>query len=251
MPEHYALDEFRAKRWAYKSGHHVALIGPTQIAGKTTLAFQLLDSIATEERPATVLCMKHSDRTVATFSNRLGFRETPTWPPKPLVKEMFGNKPRGYTLWPRQSLSNVEADNAHLAAEFQKALVHNRLHTPSVTFADEIYGLMAELELRKLLTAIITRDSGARHGLMYATQKPSGTQGVSMPGFLFNSAEHMFLSRDGDERNRARFGEIGCGISPESINREVLRLEPFSWLYIRRSGPQWAVVDAYDPKLAV
>jgi len=253
MPEHYALDEFKSSRFDYKPGHHVAFFGATQIAGKTTSAFALLDGVASPELPATVLCMKHADRTVATFSNRLGFRETPTWPPKPLLKEMspWGEKPRGYTLWPKQTLSDVEADNKHLAEEFRKARVWNRLHTPSITFADEIYGLMAELELRKLLTAIITRDSGARHGLWYATQKPSGTQGVSMPGFLFNSAEHMFLARDGDERNRARYGEIACGISPASIEREVLRLEPFSWLYLRRTGPHWAVIDAYDPGLAV
>jgi hypothetical protein len=253
MPEHYALDEFRAKRFAYRPGHHVAFFGPTQIAGKTTTGFALLDGVASAELPATVLCMKHRDRTVAKFTRRLGFRETPQWPPKPLLKEMgpWGHKPRGYTLWPRQSLTDVEADNARLAAEFRRALVHNRLHTPSVTFADEIYGLMAELELRKLLTAVITRDSGAGHGLWYATQKPSGTQGISMPGFLFNSAEHMFLARDGDERNRARYGEIACGISPSSIEREVLKLEPFSWLYLQRTGPHWAVIDAYDPRLAV
>lgn len=253
LPEHYALDEFKAHRFGYKPGHHVAFFGPTQIAGKTTTGFSLLDSVVSPELPATVLCMKHSDRVVATFTNRLGFREVPSWPPKPLVKEMppFGHKPRGYTLWPRQTLYNIEADNAHLAAEFQKALVHNRLHTPSITFADELYGLMAELELRKLLTAIITRDSGARHGLWYATQKPSGTQQVSMPGFVFNSAEHMLLANDGDERNRSRYGEIACGISPASIEREVMRLEPFSWLYIRRTGPHWAVIDAYDSSLAI
>jgi len=251
VPEHYALDVFKAKRFGYRNGHHVAFFGPTQIAGKTTLGFALLDSVAAEERPATVQCMKHKDRTVATFTKRLEFRETPKWPPDPKISEMFRNKPRGYTLWPKQSLTNVEADNERLAAEFQRALVHNRLHTPSITFADEIYGLMAELNLRKLLTAIITRDSGAGHGMWYATQKPSGTQSVSIPGFFFNSAEHMFLSNDGDERNRARYSEFACGISPASIEREVLRLPPFSWLYIRRSGPHWAVIDAYDPKLAV
>lgn len=250
MPEHYALDEFIDRRWTYRAGHHVAFFGPTQISGKTTTAFQLLKSVVGPELPATVLVMKHRDRTVARFTQELEFRETPVWPPKPLLKEYFGNKPSGYTLWPRQSLSNVEADNAHLAAQFQAALVHNRLHTPSITFADEIYGLMAELELKKLLTAIITRDSGAGHGLWYATQKPSGTQGVSIPGFFFNSAEHMLLANDGDERNRARYSEIACGISPTTIEREVLRLGPYNWLYIQRTGPHMAVIDAYDPRLA-
>jgi hypothetical protein len=251
MPEHYALDEFKARRFGYKAGHHAAFFGPTQIAGKTTLMFSLLDGVASRECPAICFCMKHRDRTVATFTQRLGFREVPKWPPDPLVKEMFGNKPRGYTLWPPQTLVNVENDNDRLAAEFARGLIHNRMHPPSISAADEIYGLMAELRLRKLLTAIVTRDSGAGHGLWYATQKPSGTQSVSIPGFFFNSAEHMFLSNDGDERNRARYSEFACGISPASIERETLRLKPFSWLYIRRSGPHWAVIDAYDPRLAV
>jgi hypothetical protein len=230
MPEHYALDEFAGRRFDYRAGHHLAAFGPTQIAGKTTLLFALLNHVD-PQIARTVLVMKHSDRVVAGWTRRLGYQETP--------------------LWPRQSLTNVEADNAHLESQFRAAITWNRRHRPSITLADEIYGLIAELNLRTLLTAVVTRDSGAGHGMWYASQKPSGTQGISMPGFLFNSAEHMFLSKDGEERNRQRYGEIACGIDPRSIERETLRLAPFSWLYIRRSGPQWAVIDAYDPSLAV
>jgi hypothetical protein len=86
--------------------------------------------------------------------------------------------------------------------------------------------------------------------LWYESQKPSGTQGISIPGFFFNSAEHMLLSKDGEERNRKRYGEIACGISEREIERETLNLRPYSWLYIRRSGPEWAIIDAYDPSLA-
>ena len=247
MPEHYALDEFATRRFDYRAGHHVAAFGPTQIAGKTTLMFALLQH-TDPEIARTVLCMKHSDRVVAGWTRRLDYQETPQWPPRRRLTQMH---PAGYTLWPCQSLTDPEADNAHLAAQFTRAITHNRSHAPSITFADEVYGLLAELNLRTLLTAVVTRDSGAGHGLWYATQKPSGTQGISIPGFFFNSAEHMFLSKDGEERNRARYGEIACGIDPRSIERETLKLAPYSWLYIRRSGPQWAVIDAYDPALAV
>ncbi|HEY1617993.1 MAG TPA: hypothetical protein VGG25_10270 [Streptosporangiaceae bacterium] len=198
--------------------------------------------------------MKHVDPVMSRFSRDLGFREVKSWPPVTKFSEiraLGGAKPRGYTLWPNQSLSDEEADNDLLSREFRSAIVHNRQHLPSVTFADEIYGLIAELGLRRLLTAVVTRDSSAGHGLWYATQKPSGTQGVSIPGFFFNSAEHMFLSRDGEERNRIRYGEIGCGINARDIERQTLALDPYSWLYIRRSGPQWAVVDAYDPALSI
>jgi len=252
MPEHYALDEFAARRWDYRPGHHVAAFGPTQVAGKSTLMFALLAQARRaypQIRPV-VLVMKHSDRVVAGWTRRLGFQETPLWPPRRQLRRGL-EKPPGYTLWPAQSLTDEDADNAHLQAQFRAAIAANRLRRPSITFADEIYGLIAELGMRRLLTAVVTRDSGAGHGLWYATQKPSGTQGVSIPGFFFNSAEHMFLSNDGEERNRQRYGEIGCGIDPQSIERETLKLQPYSWLYIRRSGPQWAVIDGYDPALAV
>ena len=267
MPEHLDLEPFRRRHFDYHAGHHVAIFGPTQIAGKSTLSFTLQEAVIDrlpEIRPVN-LCMKHRDRVVAHWTRRLGYRETPSWPPEPKFSEMppFGHKPRGHTLWPRQSLINPDADNELLQREFAAAIIHNRKHPPSVTSANELYGLLAELSrakdragrpmvsLRTLLTAVVTRDSIAGHGLWYESQKPSGTQGISIPGFFFNSWEHAFLSKDGEERNRTRFGEISCGIDPGEIERETLKLDPFSWLYIRRSGPEWAIVDAYDPSLAV
>lgn len=265
MPEHFDLDTFRYKHFDYQPGHHVAVFGPTQIAGKSTLSFALLEAVVKllpEIKPVT-LCMKHRDRVIAHWTKRLGFRETPAWPPDPKIGELLGNKPPGYTLWPRQTLSDVRGDNERLQREFVKAIVHNRGHTPSITHANELYGLLAELSkdkdragnpmdsLRQLLTAVITRDSIAGHGLWYESQKPSGTQGISIPGFFFNSAEHMLLAKDGEVRNRQRYAEIACGIDGTEIERETLKLDPFSWLYIRRSGPQWAIIDAYDKSLSV
>ena len=256
MPEHFDLEDFRSRHFDYGDGHHVAVFGPTQIAGKSTLSFALLESVVQhhpEIRPVT-LSMKHRDRVIAHWTKRLGFRETPKWPPDTKLREipaLGGTRPPGYTLWPPQTLSDVEADNALLEREFTKAITWNRKHVPSITHANELYGMLAELNLRRLLTAVVTRDSIAGHGLWYESQKPSGTQGISIPGFFFNSAEHMFLSKDGEERNRKRYAEIACGISERAIERETLNLDPFSWLYIRRSGPQWAIVDAYDPLLSV
>lgn len=257
MPEHFDLETFRRRRFAgaYRAGHHVAFFGPTQIAGKTTLSFAL-QQVVTETQPEirpVVLCMKHRDRVISAWTGRLGYREIPRWPPVRRVAELppFGELPRGYTLWPHQSLTDVHADNALLEREFIKAITHNRKETPSITVANELYGLLAELNLRTLLTAVVTRDSVAGHGLWYETQKPSGTQGISIPGFFFNSAEWMFLSKDGVKANRERYGEIACGIDPWEIERQTLALDPYSWLCIRRSGPMWCVVDAYDPGLAV
>lgn len=265
MPEHFDLETFRTKKFGYEAGHHLAVFGPTQISGKSTLSFALLEAVKRyqPEIDVTTLCMKHKDRVIAHWTKRLDFREIPSFPPDPTFKELFGHKPAGHTLWPHQSLTDPEGDNELLQREFVRAITYNRGHTPSITHANELYGLLAELSkskdragrpmvpMRSLLTAVITRDSIAGHGLWYESQKPSGTQGISIPGFFFNSAEHMFLARDGEERNRKRYGEIACGIDPASIERETMRLDRNSWLYIRRSGPEWAVIDAYDPSLAI
>lgn len=266
MPERIDLESFRRRHFDYRAGHHVAFFGPTQQAGKTTTAYQLLDAVVSPELPAVTLCMKHKDRTIARWTRELGFREIPSWPPQRKISEvkaLGGTPPRGYTLWPPQTLTDIQADNERLQYEFYKAIVWNRGHTPSITHANELYGLLAELGaaikegnrikiagLRALLTAVITRDSVAGHGLWFENQAPKGTQGNSIPGLFFNSAEHMFLGRDGEERNRLRYGEIACGINPAEIERQTLKLDPFSWLYIRRTGPQWCIVDAYDERLA-
>ena len=250
MPEHYDLADFLDHRFDYRPGHHIAAFGPTQQAGKSTLMYAVLGHITRtqpEIKPVS-LVMKHKDRVEAGWTSRLGFQETPSWPPR---RQLSNWKPAGYTLWPRQSLTDVDRDNELLEREFRKAIIYQRKNTPSITRVGELYGMIAELGMRKLLTAVVTRDSIAGHGLAYESQKPSGTQGISIPGFFFNSAEHMFLSRDGEERNRVRYGEIACGIDPGSIERETLRLQPYSWLYIRRTGPAWCVVDAYDPSLAI
>lgn len=262
MPEHYSLAEFLTGRFDYRPGNHIAAFGPTNIAGKSTLMYAVMGHIVRTHPEVTPisLVMKHKDRVEAGWTNRLGFQETPSWPP---VRRLSNWKPPGYTVWPRQSLTDPEADNELLQREFGKAIVYQRKHTPSLTRVGELYGMIAELSrakdregrrmipMRTTLTSVVTRDAIAGHSLVYESQKPSGTQGVSIPGFFFNSAEHMFLSRDGEERNRIRYGEIASGIDAKAIERETLRLQPYSWLYIRRTGPAWCVIDAYDPALAI
>src|SRR5258706_540397 len=150
MPEHFDLETFRRRHLDYRAGHHVAVFGPTQQAGKSTLSFALLQAVVQsmpEIRPVT-LSMKHKDRVIAGWTRRLGFKETRAWPPPPRVSSLWDGKPPGYTLWPRQSLTDVDRDNALLELQFRRAITWNRKHTPSITHANELYGMLAELNLR-------------------------------------------------------------------------------------------------------
>lgn len=225
-------EEFLADYWTYKSGEHVTLIAPTQ-SGKTTLAFQLLARSAGPSLPAVVLVMKPRDAVPAKWGTRLGFRTIRSWPP-PL--QAFRARPPGYLLWPKHTY-DLARDNARLESEFARALTDVYKRGRMIVFADELYGVCVELGLDTECMALWTRGSSGGGGLWSATQKPS-----HIPTWAYNSAEHVFLSREPDKRNRLRFNEIG-GIDGDYVRDAVLGLRKYQWLYIRRSGPHVCIID--------
>lgn len=245
-------DEFLRSYWEYEPGEHVTSIMPTG-GGKTHMNFQLLQVTPI---PATALVMKPRDAVPAAWTRRLGWKETPTWPPP--ARWPWESEPAGYTLWPRQSLKDIDADEKHLADQFAKALLHAYSHGDQIVFADEVGGL-CELKLQKHLRAIWQRGRGMGCGLWAATQKPSGEQGgPPVPTYLYSAATHLFLGYDRTAANRARFGEIG-GVDGRMIEDIVmgLRLHPITdrgvtnyvsdQLYVRKGGPEGAYMAIVGP----
>jgi hypothetical protein len=243
--------DFIRRFWDYNRGEHVTAIEPTQ-GGKTHLVGQLLEDLR-GEIPATMLVMKPRDATPAMWTRRLEYQEVATWPPGP--RWPWQRKPDGYTLWPRQTLTDIKADNAHLTEQFRKALYHAYGNGDQIVFADEVYGLVAELGLAPELTMLWTRGSGMGAGLWAATQKPSGTQhGGSIPTFMYSASTHLFLGKDTNKTNTDRFGEIS-GIDPREVSELVRHLpvhkitdaqgEPHfisEKLYIDKRGPYMAII---------
>lgn len=243
--------DFLRNYWDYNTGEHLVAIEPTQ-GGKTRLLGDLLAELG-GEIPATMMVMKPRDATPAAITRQLGYQEIPAWPPPPRFP--WQRRPPGYTLWPRQTLTDIKADNAHLAAEFRKLLYHAYGQGDQIVVADEVYGLVAELGLADELTMLWTRGSGMGAGLWAATQKPSGTQhGGSIPTFMYSASTHLFLGRDNDKRNTDRFGEIG-GVDPRAVSDLVRRLPVHKIigpdgkphfisekLYIDKRGPYMAIV---------
>src|SRR6516225_7887450 len=80
-------NEFASRRFSYEAGQHVVFAGPTQRAGKTTLAFQLLEYIATPDLPAYVAVSKPRDKVTASEGMRLGYRQVSDYPFPPRFKE--------------------------------------------------------------------------------------------------------------------------------------------------------------------
>lgn len=250
--------EFLEDYWQYERGEHVAAFQPSQ-GGKTHFMFDLLAHTAPPVHPPVVLVQKPRDPTPAQWIARLGYKEVQSWPP---AGGIFASRPPGYALWPKHSLglerSSLDRTNRNLENQFRRALLHAYKRGDSIVFADELYGLVAELKLQEELIALWTRGSGMGAGLWTATQKPSGTQGgKSLPGFAFSQPTHLFLGKDPDKRNRDRFAEIG-GVSPQIVSDTVAGLKihqmatpyglkPISdQLYINKRGPYLAIVGAHD-----
>lgn len=230
--------EFLDHYWNYQPGQHVAAFGPTQRAGKTHLMFQLLAAAGRPDLRTTAFCMKPRDKTVARWSRTLGFKEVQDWPPP--AKWPWQDPPPGFTLWPRHTM-DPSVDNPHIGAEFRKGMLDGYKRGRSILFLDEIYGIVAELGLTEELLAILTRGGGMGCGAWIASQKPSGTQQASLPGFIFNCPYHIFLAPDNDRRNRKRYSELSGGIDPDLIEWQTLRLRRFEFLYINADG-QMAVI---------
>ncbi len=72
-----------------------------------------------------------------------------------------------------------------------------------------------------------------------ATQKPS-----HIPLWAYSQADHLFIAYDPDLENRKRYDEIG-GVDPGLVRHVVGQLdkERFQFLYIRRKGPRYCIVD--------
>lgn len=232
--------EFFEDYFDYRAGQHVAAFGPTQRAGKTHLLFQALASLQPTALDITAFCMKPRDRTVARWSQAVGLRETPRWPPP--ARMPFTQPPPGHVLWPRHTF-DPDRDNEHLREEFRKGMLAGYKNGNCILMLDEVYGICAELGLVDELLAILTRGGGMGCGAWLASQKPSGTQQASLPGFVFNCPTHMFLAPDNDKRNRQRYAELSGGFDPHQIEDITLSLNPYEFLYLHAAG-YMCVVEA-------
>ncbi|HEY1699185.1 MAG TPA: hypothetical protein VGG75_05640 [Trebonia sp.] len=243
---------FLERRWSYQPGQHVTAIQPTG-GGKTYWLSQLLQASG---MPGVMLVMKPKDPEPARWTRILGYREVAHWPPPP--RWPWQDKPAGYTLWPRQSLTDLDADEDLLQREFGKALTHVYSHGNGIAFADEVGGL-CELRLQKQLKALWMRGRAMHAGLWCATQKPSGDQGgPAVPTYLYSAASHLFLGYDPTKANRQRFSEIG-GVDPAAVTDAVrqLRLIPVTangitnyvseQLHIMKGGRKGAYMCIVEP----
>lgn len=239
------------REWNYASGQHVTMLGPTQ-RGKTTLGFQLLRQSISENRKCCILAGKPPGRdpVMGKVADQLNLRIVETWPP-PLEAVANRRKPnKGHVLRPKQSMSDLEADDTNIENQFRKALrVNYASQNDIITFVDEGYHVEVELGLKKDCDRIHMRGAPVS-GLWLLLQR-----GRFVSYQAYSAPEHVFLSFDPDLDNQKRYSDIG-GVDPTYLRRVLATLQTRTinqgkpgggntiseFLYMRRSGPHFEIV---------
>jgi hypothetical protein len=222
----------------YKRGHHVLLAGATQRSGKTFLGFQLLQAVPEHVADKVTFCMKPKDKTVAGWSEKLGFKEVDNWPP---VKHFWEDEPRGYTLWPKHSF-DPDKDNERLGKIFRTAMLDGYKKGDHILFLDEVFGV-SELGLQDELSAILSRGAGMGCGAWMCVQRGSGTQQVSLPGFIWSQPYHNFLAHSSNKNDRQKYADMNGDFDPDMIHHYVSNLGPYEFLYTNAEGKS-AIISA-------
>lgn len=241
-PPVFGREEFATTRFDYKPGQHVVFGGPTQQAGKTTLAFKLLEYTATPDCPAYVAVSKPEDPVTRREGMRLGYRFVETWPVERRVREMWEGQPSGYIIWPEFGDIDVDADKA---ARVTGALMRDRYAAgvkkkKGILVCDDTVVKSKLLGLDRYMTTHIAMAGAMKLGGWYFVQKPTGSGNAAI--WAYGNSYHVFLSRDKDRRNRVRYDEIG-GFDRNQVSEITLRLKPYQFLYLNMAG-EMCIVDA-------
>lgn len=235
--------EFAQERFDYQPGEHVVFGGPTQ-QGKTTLAFVLLEFVATPELPAFVAVSKPRDPVSSREGARLGYRRVTDWPvPKTLSEVFGGEKPSGYLVWPKfgdmnTDLANCSAVTSRLLEETYSAGARGR---EGILVMDDTVTKSKLMDLDKPMTTHLAMSGAMGLGMWVFVQKPTDSGRTAV--WSYGMSEHVFLASDPDRRNQLRYDEIG-GFDPRIVTAAVNSLKPYQFLYLKRTGRYMCIVGA-------
>ncbi len=232
----FARSEFLERRWRYRKGEHVTVVGPTG-CGKSVLCYQLIEATARPSLPVVSLVKKPRDKVITGWAKKLGLRRVRHWPPPP-VWPWQAQKPVGWVVWPKTNFTDVQLDRAHKSAVFRRALMDSYRRGDRIVYVDDTYGISEILKLDNELIELWTELRSMDGGLWTSFQKPT-----HVPTWAYGQASHLFLFNDPDRRTRDRFAEIG-GVDPDLVRDTVLALDEHQVLYIRRAGRRMCIIDA-------
>lgn len=231
--------EFASERFDYSPGEHVVFGGPTQ-RGKTSLAFELLQYCATPDLPAYVAVSKPKDPTTAKWADKLNYVVVRDWP----APRKIGNwNPSGYVIWP--VYGSLSGDLTR-ASDITRRLLNDRYAAGmrdkhAILVMDDTMLKAKLMGLDSDMTAILAMSGAMGIGEWVFVQKPTGSGSTAIWGY--GASEHVFLARDPDQQNRIRYNEIG-GFDSKLVDKVSNSLQPYQFLYLRRTGAHICIVDA-------
>jgi hypothetical protein len=240
----FPRDEFASERFDYKPGQHVVFAGPTQRAGKTTLAFKLLEYTATPELPAYVSVCKPTDKVTASEGRRLDFRRSGVYPVTPKLKEYFKDgRPSGYLIWPDMSDPNTAMDNAsRITADLIDGVYSNGAKNKQcILVLDDTVTKSKVLGLDRKMVMIITMSGAMGVGGWFFVQKPSDAGKAAL--WSYPNAEYVFISKDPVKKNRVYYNDIG-GFDSDQVAQVSMSLKPFQFLCLERTHGYMCIVDS-------
>jgi len=237
-------EEFARDRFDYEPGEHVVFGGPTQ-RGKTTLAFALLEYVATPELPAYVAVSKPNDPTTEREGKRLNYRRVDEWPPTKEFREMTGDKRSGYLVWPKfgdmdKDVVRSASVTRNLLQERYTAGARGKKNSQGILVMDDTMVKAKILGLDREMTTILAMAGAMGIGQWTFVQKPTDSGRTAL--WSYGAAEHVFIVKDPDRRSRMRYDEIG-GFDPKKVSYATESLRPFQFLYLKRTEAYMCVVD--------
>lgn len=236
--------DFCCNKWDYKPGQHVLFAGPTQRAGKTTLAFALLEYTATSEFPVYVAVSKPTDKVTSQEGMRLGYRRVNDYPFPPRAREMFKEgKPSGYLVWPDMKDPETAMTNASGTTErlIKGVYAKGADNKKGILYLQDTVTKSKVLNLDREMVMVITMSGAMGIGGWFEVQKPSDAGKAAL--WCYPNAEHVFISKDPVKRNRDYYRDIG-GFDGNVVDRVSMSLEPYQFLYLERSHGYMCIVDS-------
>lgn len=233
-----------ARDFPYKPGQHVVFGGPST-RGKTTMAYDLMEEIVTPEFPAYVALSKPQDPVTIQRSNELGFRTVSDWPPSVRFKDVFGEKPPGYLVYP--PFGDLDKD-MEVGANVTRKLLMERYSSGArpknkggILVMDDTMIKAKIMGLDKEMVTILAMAGAMKFGLWVFIQKPTDSGRTTV--WAYEQATHLFFTKGGDAQMLRRYAEIAGDNGP--LVRQILpTLGDFEYLYIHKYEGYVCIVGA-------
>lgn len=209
-------DVFLRDVFRWKSGEHLALIGPTG-QGKTTLLVQLVP----KHPYVTVFATKPRDETMDHFLNQ-GYVKLERW---------RSLDPRDYpkrVLWPDATRMD---SREHQRVIFTDAMERIYREGGWTVVIDETWYVANTLKMADYIKLYLLQARALGISLVNASQRPA-----FIPLEIYDQSTHLFFFRDNDESNLRRLSGISWR-SADLIRAVIADLDRHQVLYINtRTG---------------